>query len=172
MSTVAMAPGVEHLSGKYLTFDLDDEQFGIEILKVREIIRVMRTTAVPGSPPFIRGVINLRGKIIPVLELRTRFGLETADDGDRTCIIVVEVAREDRTVEIGLVVDSVREVLNIGVDDLEPPPEFGVGVESTLLLGMARSGGDVRILLDVDRVVTDFGEILSLDGLTTESAVE
>lgn len=172
MSTVAIEPGVEQLPGKYLTFDLDNEQFGIEILKVREIIRVMNTTNVPGAPPFIRGVINLRGKIIPVLELRSRFGLDDVEDGERTCIIVVEVTRDDRTVEIGLVVDSVREVLNVGADDVEPPPEFGANVETSLLLGIARSEDAVRILLDVDRVVTDCGEVLSLDEQMAESSVE
>lgn len=172
MSAVATVPGVEQLAGKYLTFDLDNEQFGVEILKVREIIRVMNTTTVPGSPPFIRGVINLRGKIIPVLELRSRFGLDGIEDGERTCIIVVEVTRDDRTVEIGLVVDSVREVLNVGIDDVEPPPEFGANVESNLLLGIARSGDAVRILLDVDRVVTDFGEVLSLDEQLADVSAE
>lgn len=167
MSTATL--NTDHLAGKYLTFDLADEQFGIRILKVREIIRVMNTTRVPGAPSYVRGVVNLRGRIIPVLELRARFGLDAIEDGDRTCIVVVEVERDGRHVQMGLLVDSVCEVLMVTEDDVEPPPEFGGAVEGTLLMGIARTEDDVRILLDVDRVVVDVDAGSSLDELAADS---
>ncbi len=155
MPATLAAPAWERaaLTGKYLTFRLDDEQFGIQLLRVREIIRHMPTTTVPGSPPEIRGILNLRGKIIPVMDLRLRFGMGEAECSDRACIIVTEIRQQDRLIEIGLLVDGVSEVLNASATDLEPPPEFGVQVDMSNILALAKSAHGVKVLLDIDRVV-------------------
>ncbi len=138
------------LGGKYLTFGLAEEQYGLEILKVREIIGMMDITAVPRTPEFVKGVINLRGKVIPVVDLRVKFGLPGVEATDETCIIVVDVGQ----VEMGIIVDRVSEVLDIGSDDIEPPPSFGVSVDTAFILGMGKAKGVVTILLDIGRVLT------------------
>lgn len=143
------------LEGKFLTFCLAEEQFGVPILKVREIIGLLPVTAVPGSPDYISGVINLRGKIIPVMELRKRFDMGEITGHERNCIIVVEVVRDDRTVEMGLLVDAVSEVQHINADDIEPAPEFGPEVNTSFIIGMAKAGPDVKVLLDVDKIVLE-----------------
>lgn len=146
--------GIQELAGKYLTFALADEEYGIGILKVREIIGVMEITAVPQTPPYVKGVINLRGRVIPVLELRIKFGMETQEYNDRTCIIVVEVASSEGTIQVGMLVDSVSEVLNISAEEIEAPPSFGATqVATNCILGMAKIKGDVKILLDANSVV-------------------
>ena len=149
-------------AGKYLTFKLADEDYGISLLKVREIIGMMPITSVPRTPEFVKGVINLRGKVIPVTDLRLRFDMPEIDYNDRTCIIVVEVAGEDSTVQMGIVVDAVTEVLPVQVQEIEPAPEFGASVDTRCILGMANMEGAVKILLDIDRVLTD-AEITSLE---------
>ena len=153
------------MGGKYLTFTLGKEEYGVSILKVREIIGLMEITAVPHTPPYIKGVINLRGRVIPVLELRVKFGMERQDYNDRTCIIVVEVQSSSETVQVGMLVDSVSEVLNIGEEEIEPPPSFGTtSVDTDSLLGMGKVKGQVKILLDVDKVIGE-GELAKLSGL-------
>ncbi|MEJ5359177.1 MAG: chemotaxis protein CheW [Desulfobacterales bacterium] len=142
------------LSGKYLTFSLAGEHYGIRIMKIKEIIGIMPITFVPQTPPQVKGVINLRGKVIPVVDLRLAFGLEQKDYIDRTCIIVVEVAGEAGVVQIGIVVDTVSEVMSLRAEDIEPPPAFGGSVKTEYILGMAKSGDGVKILLDIDRVLT------------------
>jgi purine-binding chemotaxis protein CheW len=139
--------------GKYLTFGLAGEEYGIEILKIKEIIGLMPITAVPRTPPYIKGVINLRGKVIPVMDLRIRFGMEEAETGDRTCIIVVEIPGQAGAVVTGLVVDAVSEVMTIKTDDIESPPSFGTDLETDGVLGMAKLEGAVKILLDIERVL-------------------
>jgi purine-binding chemotaxis protein CheW len=136
--------------GKYLTFFLAGEEYGIEILKVHEIIGMMPITRVPRTPPVVRGVINLRGKVIPIVDLRRRFQLPPADPTEETCIIVVQV----RGVQTGVVVDSVSEVMDIRGDDVEDTPSFGVDVDTDYLLGIAKSTGRVRLLLAIDRVLS------------------
>lgn len=146
--------GLKELAGKYLTFALADEEYGIGILKVREIIGLMEITAVPQTPDFVKGVINLRGRVIPVLELRTKFGMPGQDYTDRTCIIVVEVAASSGTIQVGMLVDSVSEVLNIMEDELEASPSFGTAqIDTGCILGMGKVKGEVKILLDVNQVV-------------------
>lgn len=147
--------------GKYLTFTLDDEAYGIGILKIKEIIGMMPITPVPQTPDFVKGVVNLRGKVIPVVELRLRFGLEATDYTERTCIIVVEMEGQTGDVVIGIVVDSVSEVLNIKAEDIEDAPNFGTKLETDYILGMAKMEGGVKILLDIDRVLS----AKELDGL-------
>ena len=139
--------------GKYLTFTLADEEYGIGILKIKEIIGMMPITTVPRTPDFVKGVINLRGKVIPVVDLRLRFGMEAMDYTDRTCIIVVEIEAGSVTVLIGIVVDSVSEVLNIKGEEIEDTPTFGTKLNTDYILGMAKMDGDVKILLDIDRVL-------------------
>ena len=141
--------------GKYLTFTLAEEEYGIGILKIKEIIGMMPITSVPQTPEFVKGVINLRGKVIPVLDLRLRFGMEEIDYTDRTCIIVVEIEGYSGDVVIGIVVDSVSEVLNIKAQEIEDTPTFGAKLNTDFILGMAKIDGGVKILLDIDRVLTD-----------------
>jgi purine-binding chemotaxis protein CheW len=140
--------------GKYLTFTMADEEYGVGILKIKEIIGMMPITTVPQTPEFVKGVINLRGKVIPVLDLRLRFGMESIDYTDRTCIIVVEIAGPSGTVMIGIVVDAVSEVLNIKGEEVEETPTFGAKLNTDYIFGMAKMGGGVKILLDIDRVLS------------------
>lgn len=144
----------ERVAGKYLTFDLAEEEYGLEILRVREIIGMMEITPVPRTPDYVLGVINLRGKVIPVLDLRLKFGLPYKDPDDRTCVIVVEVMSDGLTVQMGIVVDRVNEVVDVKGAEVEPTPNFGVSLDTTFILGMAKVGSRVKILLDIDRVLT------------------
>lgn len=143
------------LAGKYLTFKLGSESYGLGILKVQEIIGLMTVTHVPRAPSFIRGVINLRGRVIPVVDLRNKFGMESVDDTERTCIIVVQVARAAGHVTMGIIVDEVSEVLDIRAQQIEPPPSFGASVDTAFIMGMAKVGDRVVILLDADRVLSN-----------------
>jgi len=156
MSTPPANRTAASLAGKYLTFVLGNESYGLAVLKIREIIRLPDITAVPQMPPHIRGVINLRGKIIPVVDLRARFGLPPAPPTDRTCVIVMQVASTNgSSVPMGLVVDDVEEVINLAADDIQETPDFGSHVATDYLLGMAKIKGVVKTLLDFDRVVID-----------------
>jgi purine-binding chemotaxis protein CheW len=142
--------------GKYLTFSLEQEEYGIGILKVKEIIGMMSITPMPQSPDFIKGVINLRGKVIPVVDLRSRFGMAVMEYSERTCIIVVEMTGAEGPVPMGIVVDSVSEVLNIRNTEIEDTPTFGVKFNTDFILGMAKMSGGVKILLDIDKVLGEF----------------
>lgn len=142
------------LAGKYLTFRLADEEYGLEILKVQEIIQLQTVTRVPRTPGYVRGVINLRGKVIPVVDLRLKFGLEGAEDTDRTCIIVVQIRQGDSVVIMGIIIDEVREVLDIAGDNIEDAPDFGSQIDTEFILGMGKIGQSVKILLDIDRVLS------------------
>lgn len=142
------------LTGKYLTFTLQGESYGIEVLKVREIIRHVAITAVPQMPAHIRGVINLRGKIIPVMDLRRRFDFPNVADTDQTCTVVVQVRLPDgKVTSMGLEVDGVEEVINLTATDIEETPDFGSQISVDYILGMAKVKGAVKVLLDIDRVV-------------------
>ncbi len=153
------------LAGKYLTFCLGQEYYGIGVLKIREIIRMLDVTPVPQMPEYIRGVVNLRGKIIPVVDLRMRFQLSKAETNERTCIVVVQVELPsgDKS-QMGMVVDAVEEVVNIALEDMEETPNFGSKLQSDYILGMAKVKGKVKTLLDIDRVV-------SADAMTEIAAV-
>ncbi len=140
--------------GKYLTFVLNEEEYGIGILKIKEIIGMMPITTVPQTPEFVKGVINLRGKVIPIVDLRARFGMETIDYTERTCIIVVEIEGPAGMLMIGIVVDAVSEVLNIKGEDIEDTPTFGTKLDTDFILGMAKVEGGVKILLDIDQVLS------------------
>jgi len=156
--------GNEGREGKYLTFSLDDEEYGIGILKIKEIIGMMPITPVPQTPAHVKGVINLRGKVIPVVDLRLKFGMDAMEYTDRTSIIVVEIASTPGTIQIGIVVDSVSEVLTIKGDEIEDTPTFDSTFNSDYILGMAKMDGGVRILLDIDRVLSAH-ELSALDGI-------
>jgi purine-binding chemotaxis protein CheW len=139
--------------GKYLTFSLAREEYGLEILKVREIIGYMAVTAVPQTPHYVKGVINLRGQVIPVVDLRTKFSMEAVEVTDETCIIVVEISQGQRKSSTGIVVDRVQEVLDIAGENVEEAPQFGAAVNTEFILGMAKVGESVKILLDIDKVL-------------------
>lgn len=148
------------ITGKYLTFALSDEEYGLPVLKVREIIKVMDITQVPQVPPHVRGVINLRGKVIPVIDLRLKFGFAPQEYNERTCIIVVDVNLGEQRVMMGIVVDSVSEVLNLTSSEIDETPDFGERVTTDYMLGLAKVKGTVKILLDLDKV-------LGTDGIAT-----
>jgi purine-binding chemotaxis protein CheW len=139
--------------GKYLTFALGPEEYGLEILKVREIIGYMDITAVPQTPEYVRGVLNLRGQVIPVIDLRTKFGMDTTDVTEQTCIIVVEITQHNKRFSTGIIVDRVEEVLDIDGKDIENAPQFGTDVDTDFILGMGKIGESVKILLDIDKVL-------------------
>ncbi len=141
--------------GKFLTFLMAKEKYGLEILKVREIMGMMDVTSVPTTPPFIRGVINLRGKVIPVVDLRRKFGIEAKEDTERTCIIVVHLVHAAQEMTMGIIVDEVSDVLEISQDQIEPPPSFGANIRTDFILGMGKSEQKVMTLLDIDRVLTE-----------------
>lgn len=155
-------------SGKFLTFRLGDEDYGLGILNVREIIGIIDITPLPQTPDYVKGVINLRGKIIPVMELRTRFGLSAVKYGEETCIIVVEVEDETDSAafQMGVVVDTVSEVLDIAPGQIESAPKFGCRLDTSFIMGMGKSKDRVITLLDVDAVLSR----ADLAGLLGEAA--
>ncbi|HEX2971424.1 MAG TPA: chemotaxis protein CheW, partial [Tepidisphaeraceae bacterium] len=140
--------------GKYLTFALGKEEYGLEILKVREIFGYMEITAVPRTPGYVKGVINLRGQVIPVVDLRSKFGMEAAERTEQTCIIVVEIRHGGRKLSTGIIVDRVSEVLNIAGEQIEEAPSFGASVDTAFILGMGKINDSVKILLDIDKVLS------------------
>jgi purine-binding chemotaxis protein CheW len=144
-------------AGKFLTFTLSEEIYGLEILTVQEIIGRMTVTHVPKTPGYVRGVINLRGKVIPVVELRLKFGMDAAPDDERTCIIVLRIVRRGVPVTMGILVDSVSEVLDISQDLIEDAPQFGAAVDTDFLLGIGKVAQKVVMLLDVDKVLSGEG---------------
>ncbi|ERP31695.1 chemotaxis protein CheW [Chitinivibrio alkaliphilus] len=155
----------EKLAGKYLTFHLGDESYGLGILKVQQIIHMQDITAVPKTPDFIAGVINLRGKVIPVVELRRKFDMETIAYTDDTVIIVVQVEREEDTLIMGVIVDGVREVLEVSSDHIEKTPAFGTAVDTAFILGVAKLQEKVVMLLDIDKVLSS-KEIETVSNIT------
>jgi purine-binding chemotaxis protein CheW len=141
-------------AGKYLTVRLDHEVYAIAVLKVREIIRRQKITPVPQLPAYLKGVINLRGRVIPVVDLRVKFGMP-AETTERTCIVVVAIALPTNgSVLMGLIVDSVDEVATFSAAEIEPTPEFGTKIDTSYLLGLAKAKGEVKLLLDLDRILT------------------
>jgi len=147
-------PGRVAGEGKYLTFALGQEEYGLEILKVREIFGYMEITAVPQTPDYVKGVINLRGKVIPVIDLRSKFQMSSTELSDQTCIIVVEIGHQEGQIETGIVVDRVSEVLDIAAKDIQETPKFGARIDTQFILGMGKIGSSVKILLDIDRVLS------------------
>ncbi len=136
--------------GKYLTFVLCGEEYGIEILKVREIIGIMKIRPVPQTPGHVKGVINLRGKVIPVTDLRLKFGFQEIEYTKETCIIVIEV----KNILTGIIVDTVSEVIDVHHEELEPPPHLGNSMNTEILLGIAKIKNKIKILLDIDTILS------------------
>jgi len=164
MSITTSAPADQ--AGKYLTVVVGHEAFGIAVLRVREIIRLLNITPVPQTPEFIKGVINLRGRVIPIIDLRVKFGLP-AELAERTCIVVVQVGSAgEPPIPMGLIVDSVEEVVNLTSSQIEPTPDFGVQIDAAYILGMAKVNGKVKTLLDIERVVAPS----ALRGIATQAA--
>lgn len=160
------ASGVD--GGKFLTFLLQDEEYGLEILKVREIMGLMEITTVPQTPDYVRGVINLRGQVIPVVDLRLKFGMDEGEDDKRTCIIVVDVGG----VMMGIVVDTVSEVMDINSSEIEATPSFGTELNTDYILGMGKVAGKVKILLDIDKVLTSEELVMMSEMQKKEAAPE
>ncbi len=153
-AAVTAAPEAR-LAGKYMTFRLADETYGVAILKVRELIRLMEITRVPGTRSFIRGVINLLGKVIPVVDLRMKFGMERLQATDQTVIVVVQYRFHGLELTMGTLVDEVLEVLDIRADSIEPPPNFGTGaIDTDFILGVGKADRRVIFLLDIDKVLS------------------
>ena len=161
LSESAQQGDLASLAGKYLTFELGEETYGVGILQVQEIIKMQEITKVPRTPEYVKGVINLRGKVMPVVSLRNVFGMEEAETSRDTCIIVMQVQRGEASVILGVIVDKVSEVLEIGADEIEPAPSFGTQVETHFILGMAKTKDSVKILLDINKVISE-GEMESL----------
>ncbi|MFI4859432.1 MAG: chemotaxis protein CheW [Phycisphaerales bacterium JB063] len=157
-------PVTNDTGGKYLTFRLDSEEYGIEILKAREIIGLMDITPVPRTPDYVRGVINLRGKIIPVYDMRQKFGMPACEDTVETCIIVVDIEVDATSTQIGILVDAVSEVLDIDGENIDASPMFGSHIEADFIRGIAKTDKGVIILLEVENALstTDLNEASTL----------
>jgi purine-binding chemotaxis protein CheW len=147
--------GQEGREGKYLTFKLASEGYGIPILTVKEIIGLMPFTPIPRAPEFIKGVINLRGKVIPVIDLRMKFGIPAKDYDERTCIVVVEVDTGQGRYVMGLIVDAVDEVANVKAEDTEDAPNFGIDLDTRFIKAIAKTQAGVKILLDIAKVLSE-----------------
>jgi len=170
MPSLFLEPTANKAAGKYLTFVLGGSAFGIPILKVREIIRLLDITPIPRMPDYVRGVINLRGKIVPVIDLRMKLGLPNTSTTNRTCIIVVYVAIGEATKLMGLIVDALEEVYQISSEELEPSPDFGKGASTSYIQNMAKIKGQVKALLNIDLIVEDDHAILPLQAFPAETA--
>lgn len=153
-SPSAGANPYDQRAGKYLIFELANEEFGISVLQVKEIMKMQQITTVPQTPQFVQGVINLRGRIVPVVSLRSKFNMPDQDYTERTCIVVVRVEMEGGEQPMGIIVDGVVEVLLLAADDLEDTPDFGRDVTTSYVRGMAKNKGKVKILIDIDRVLS------------------
>jgi len=156
---------------QYLTFLLANEEYAIGILKVKEIIEYDTVTTVPKTPKWVRGVINLRGAVVPVVDLAIKFGLELTPVTKTTCIVIVETQFESQNTTIGVIVDAVSQVMELATEDLQPVPEFGTRVKVDYLLGMAQLGKKFALLLDVDRVLST-DELLHLNGVASSAEEE
>lgn len=142
----------EALAGKYLGFRLAEERYGLEILRVQEIISLINITRVPRAPEFVAGVINLRGKVIPVLNTRLKLSFEKTENTEKTCIIVVEIFRDGYPVSIGIIVDEISEVVTLAAENIAETPAFGISVNTEYIMGIGKSEGQIVILLDIDRI--------------------
>lgn len=146
---------IASLDGKYLTFEIGEETYGLGILKVQEIIKMQEITKVPRTPEYVKGIINLRGKVIPVISMRSFFGMEETGTSRNTCIVIMQVQQGDTPLILGAIADKVSEVLNIDGEEIEPAPSFGTQVETQFILGMAKTKDSVKILLDADKLVDE-----------------
>lgn len=141
-------------AGKYLTFFLAGEEYALEIEKIKEIIELMPFTKVPIAPDYVRGVINLRGSVVPVIELRKKLGIAATEDTKETCIIVAETIKNNARAFFGFIVDSVSEVMEILSGQIEPAPDFGIEIDASVINGLAKTKDSVKILLNIDRLLS------------------
>jgi purine-binding chemotaxis protein CheW len=169
--TVKAPVAVEASPAQYLTFQLGGEMFAVGILNIKEIIEYGSVTEIPMVPPFIRGVINLRGAVVPVIDLASRFGGKRSEVSRRTCIVIIELAEGEERQDIGVVVDSVSEVLEIPASEIEPPPAFGARIRADFIKGMGKVSGKFVIILDVAKVLS-VDEIASLSQLSGDAAAD
>ncbi|KKM26411.1 hypothetical protein LCGC14_1585050 [marine sediment metagenome] len=163
-TSAGVASGTDQRAGQYLTFVLAGEIYGLGILQVREIIGTTDITAVPRTPTFVKGVINLRGRVVPVIDARLKFGMPETEPTDRTCIIVVDVGETD----VGLIVDEVSEVVHIPADQIEDAPSFGADVDTRFILGMSKADEEVTILLDLTKVLAG-PELAAMAGVASDA---
>jgi purine-binding chemotaxis protein CheW len=154
MNTPTATHSSQAAPGKYLTFAISKERYGLDILNVQEIIGVTHITRVPQCLNYIKGVINLRGKIIPVIDLRLKFGIEAIPYDDKTCIIVVNITKGDQRLALGMIVDTVLEVINFAASEIEPAPNYGTQMSSEFIIGMGKRDGHLNILVDIQRIIT------------------
>lgn len=148
------AKALLNMEGKYLMFSLSEQEFGIDILKIREIIKIVPITTMPESPHFVKGIIDLRGNVIPVIDIRLRFGMPEIEPTKKSCIIVIEIDVDGRTVQMGIIVDSVSEVKNILASDIDQPPEISTSVDTRYIMAMVKGAEQIKILLDIDLVLS------------------
>ena len=169
--TVAVAVKVDEAPSQYLTFSLGGEMFAVGILNVKEIIEYGNLTEIPMMPAFIRGVINLRGSVVPVIDLSARFGGKSTELSRRTCIVIVEVADEEPRHDIGIMVDAVSEVLDIPGSEIEPPPTFGARIRADFIFGMGKVNGKFVIILNINKVlsVEEIAQLTGTDGNAAEA---
>ena len=169
----AVAVKVDEAPSQYLTFALGGEMFAVGILNVKEIIEYGNLTEIPMMPAFIRGVINLRGSVVPVIDLSARFGGKSAELGRRTCIVIVEVSDADTQHDIGIMVDAVSEVLDIPNSEIEPPPSFGARIRADFIFGMGKISGKFVIILNINKVlsVDEIAQLTGYEDRTGESLV-
>ena len=154
---------------QYLTFKLDNEVFALDISKVREVLDFTSITKVPRMPEFMRGVINLRGSVVPVVDLRLTFGMSQTERTVNTCIIIVEVTVDNETAVLGALADSVQEVLDLGPDHIEPAPKIGTRLNTEFIKGMGRQNDQFVIILDIDKVLTS-DELIRVQDVLAETA--
>lgn len=155
----------KNLAGKYLTFYLAEEEYAVEILKVQEIIQMQSVTKVPKVPGFVRGIINLRGKVIPIVELRVKFGMEPVEDTDKTAIVVIKINNGESEITMGIIIDDVKEVKDLEAYNIEASPSFGTEIDTEFIMGICKSDINVSILLDIDKILTD-GEVSALSTMS------
>ncbi len=154
---------------RFLTLNLDKEHFALDIYSVREILDMTDITRIPQTPEYMRGVVNVRGSAVPVVDLRLKFGMPAAERTLNTRLVILEIARGDGRAVIGAIADAVKEVLEIETDKIDPPPHMGTGIKVDFIRGIARHGERFLLILDAEKVFTT-EEILTLDGLGTQSA--
>ncbi len=154
---------------QYLTFKLDDETFALTIGKVREVLDFTSVTRVPQTPEYMRGVINLRGSVVPVMDLNLKFGMAQTEQTVNTCIIIVEIAMEGETTILGALADSVQEVLELEPEQIEPPPKIGTKLRTEFIKGMGKHNDEFIIILDIDKVFSA-DEIASVAGMNSQEA--
>ena len=146
---------VDSITNQYLTFNLGADEYALDIKKVREVLDYTEVTRVPRMPDYLCGVINLRGNVVPVVDLRQKLGMSATERSVNTCIVITEVGMEGECVHVGVLADSVHEVLDLGPDQIQPPPKFGMGLDVDFIRGMGRRNSGFLIILDIDRVLTE-----------------